>query len=167
MDRQNRGELTRLRVVEACVQPFPRQRRRLAAHRPMSAVLGRPTSGSKSRCSTSDCSPTPRAPTACRSCNSRCGSSNGIVLGLFPFKQFSREISPATGAFRVPKQFQDEFLMVTDMQQHSPARQKSGYFGVIAIILIVANDLQRRDMRSARRGVAEVLESNYECLGAE
>jgi hypothetical protein len=57
--------------------------------------------------------------------------------------------------------------MVTDMQQHSPARQKSGYFGVIAIILIVANDLQRRDMRSARRGVAEVLESNYECLGAE
>ena len=28
--------------------------------------------------------------------------------------------------------------MVTETQQHSPARRKSGYFGVIAIILIVA-----------------------------
>jgi hypothetical protein len=28
--------------------------------------------------------------------------------------------------------------MVIEMRQHSPARQKSGYFGVIAIILIVA-----------------------------
>jgi hypothetical protein len=28
--------------------------------------------------------------------------------------------------------------MVAEMQQHSPARQKSGHFGVIAISLIVA-----------------------------
>jgi hypothetical protein len=38
-------------------------------------------------------------------------------------------------------QFHGEFQMVTDMQQHSPARQKSGYFGVIAIILIVFTGL--------------------------
>jgi hypothetical protein len=36
------------------------------------------------------------------------------------------------------KQFQGGFLMVTEIPQHSPARQKSGYFGVITIILIVA-----------------------------
>jgi len=28
--------------------------------------------------------------------------------------------------------------MDTEMRQHSPARQKPGYFGVIAMILIVA-----------------------------
>jgi hypothetical protein len=31
--------------------------------------------------------------------------------------------------------------MVMEMRQHSPARQKSEYFGVIAIILIVATGL--------------------------
>jgi len=37
-----------------------------------------------------------------------------------------------------PKQFQGEFQMVTEMRQQSPARQKFGYFGAIAMILIVA-----------------------------
>jgi hypothetical protein len=41
----------------------------------------------------------------------------------------------------IPKQLQGEFQMVIEMRQHSPARQKSGYFGVIAIILIVATGL--------------------------
>jgi hypothetical protein len=37
--------------------------------------------------------------------------------------------------------FKVEFQMVIEIRQHSPARQKSGYFGVIAIILIVATGL--------------------------
>jgi hypothetical protein len=38
-----------------------------------------------------------------------------------------------------PKQFQGELQMVvTDMRQQSPARQKFGHFGAIAVILIVA-----------------------------
>jgi hypothetical protein len=35
------------------------------------------------------------------------------------------------------KSFPSNFK-VTEMLQHSPVRQKSGYFGLIAIILIVA-----------------------------
>ncbi len=31
--------------------------------------------------------------------------------------------------------------MITETRQHSPARQKSGYFGAIAIILIAAAGL--------------------------
>jgi hypothetical protein len=54
--------------------------------------------------------------------------------------------TPASRASRVRwrscrRHFKAEFQMVTDMQQHSPARQKSGYFGVITIILIVAAGL--------------------------
>jgi len=37
-----------------------------------------------------------------------------------------------------PKRLQGEFQMVTEMRRLSPARRKSGYFGVIAIALIVA-----------------------------
>ncbi len=36
------------------------------------------------------------------------------------------------------RQFEGEFYMVSDMRPNSPARQKSGYFGVITIGLIVA-----------------------------
>jgi len=36
------------------------------------------------------------------------------------------------------KRLQGEFQMVTEMLRLSPARPKSGYFGVITIVLIVA-----------------------------
>jgi hypothetical protein len=37
--------------------------------------------------------------------------------------------------------FQGEFQMITELRQHSPARQEPRYFGAIAIILIVAAGL--------------------------
>ena len=37
--------------------------------------------------------------------------------------------------------FQGEFRMITEMRQHSPARQEPRYFGAITIILIVAAGL--------------------------
>jgi hypothetical protein len=51
--------------------------------------------------------------------------------------------TPTSRASRVrwrlcQSKFQGEFQMVTEMRQHSPARQQFGYFGVIAISLIVA-----------------------------
>jgi hypothetical protein len=37
----------------------------------------------------------------------------------------------------IPKRFKDEFQMVTEMRQQSPTRQMFGYFGTIAMVVIV------------------------------